>query len=249
MALMSASPPAQADPVSYAFTGIFDVDANDVGLLDNKLFEGSFTYDPTIAPRNGAQAGAAQYDALIAFDLRVLDLPSAFSLRVLMTAGAPTAEVGIDEATNGAPSDAFKIFASSQTRGVIESPFSWDYFSVILQLERMLGSVFDDALSLPATLDLDDFDRTHLRLLLASPFATNPLIEDGRITSLRLIDTPPVGVPEPGTLELLTVAAGGLAAVMRRRQVARRRSPGHGTVPQADRPPAPFHPQTTGDTR
>lgn len=236
-ALLLSSAPVHADPVTYAFTGVFDVPNGSLNIYTDTSFQGSFTYDPAIPPLPQAQAGAASYDALMAFDLEVVDVPRPddFAVRVGLTAGAPTEQIGIDEATNGAPSDAFRIFASTGPRGFIDSPFPWNFFLVIFELERVSGSVFDDALSLPQALDLGDFDRTHVRLLLDSQSATGPLVVDGRITSLQQIDTPPIGVPEPGTLELFALAAGGLAAVGRRASGPRRRSPRYTLVPQAAR--------------
>ena len=248
-ALLSASAPAPAEPVTYAFTGVFDVPNGSLDIYTDTSFQGSFTYDPDIPPLPEAQAGAANYDALIAFDLEILDVPSpeSFALRVGLAAGAPTAQIGIDEATNGAPSDAFKIIAATGPRGFIESPFPWNFFLLILTLERISGSVFDDALSLPPALALGDFDRTHVRLLLDSEFATDPLVVDGRITSLELIDTPPIGVPEPGTLELLAIAAGVLSVVLGRAEGPRRRSPRHRLVPPAGPTPSSGHRQAPGN--
>lgn len=215
-ALLSLGPPAQAAPVTYAFTGVFDVFNSSVNVYTDKPFEGSFTYDPAVAPVAGAQPGAANYEALIAFDLRVLDVPSAFALRVGLTRGAPTARIGIDEATNGAPSDLFRISVSTGPRAFIDSPVAWDLFVLVFDLERILGSVFDDALSLPPTLDLGDFDGTHVELTLVDASAVFGV--DGRITSLSLIDTPSLGVPEPGTLQLLAIAAAGFAIAVRHGQ-------------------------------
>lgn len=210
--LLSLGPPAQAAPVTYAFSGVFDVFNSSLNVYTDKPFEGSFTYDPSIAPLGQAQAGAATYDALIAFELNVLDVPSAFALRVGLTRGAPTARIGIDEASNGAPSDAFRISVSSEPRGFIDSPLAWDAFLLVFELERILGSVFDDALSLPPTLDLGDFDRTHVELRLVDASAFFQV--DGRLTSLNLVDTPAQGVPEPGILELLSIAAAAFAVAV-----------------------------------
>jgi hypothetical protein len=214
VALLSASAAAKADPVTYAFTGVFDVPNGSLNIYTDKPFEGSFTYDPTIAPRAQAQPGAAQYDALMAFHLRILDVPSEFAVRIGLTPGAPTAEIGVDDSTNGAPSDAFTIYFGTGPRGTIETPFVWDAFSLLLRLEQVAGSVWDDALSLPSTLDLGAFDRTLVRLLLFDGGVFFNM--DGRITSLALIDTPPMGVPEPGTAALLAIAGCGLSIAARR---------------------------------
>jgi len=219
-ALLGLGAASQAAPVSYAFTGVFDVFNGSSNIYTDKPFEGSFTYDPAIAPLDQAQAGAAVYEALIAFDLRILEVPSAFALRLGLASGTPTARIGIDEATNGAPSDAFRISVSSGPRAFIDSPLPWDAFLVDFALERVIGSVFDDALRLPPTLDLADFDRTHVELRLVSGSALFTV--DGRITSLVRIDTPPAELSEPGTLELLAMAAGGLSAALRRREGAAR---------------------------
>ena len=215
VSLLWTAAAAQAAPVTYAFSGVFDVPNGSLSIYPDKPFEGSFTYDPTIAPRAQAQPGAAQYDALMAFDLEILDVLSEFAVRIRLTPGAPTAEIGVDERTNGAPSDAFTIYFGTGPRGQIETPYVWDAFSLLFRLEQVAGSVWDDALSLPSTLDLGAFDRTHVRLLLFDGGAFFNL--DGRVTSLELMDTPPIDVPEPGTLGLVGVAAGGLAAVAGRR--------------------------------
>lgn len=250
-ALLSASAPAPAEPVTYAFTGVFDVPNGSLNTYTDTSFRGSFTYDPDIPPLPEAQAGAANYDALIAIDLEILDVPRPedFALRVGLAPGAPTAKIGIDEATNGAPSDAFRIIAATGPRGFIESPFPWNYFLLIFALERVVGSVFDDALSLPPALALGDFDRTHveLRLLTDPKFGTGALIVDGRITSLEQIDTPPIGVSEPGTLELLAIAAGGLSIVLRRANGPCRRSQRHRPLPPARPTLSSGHRRSTGD--
>jgi hypothetical protein len=226
LSLLWTAPAAQAGPVTYAFSGVFDVPNGSLNIYTDKPFEGSFTYDPTIAPRAQAQPGAAQYDALMAFDLEILDVPSEFAVRIRLTPGAPTAEIGVDERTNGAPSDAFTIYFGTGPRGKIETPYVWDAFSLLFRLEQVAGSVWDDALSLPSSLDLGEFDRTLVRLLVFDGGVFFNM--DGRITSLELMDTPPIDVPEPGTLGLVGVAAGGLAAVAGRR---RRGGTAHRSIP------------------
>ena len=213
--LLSIAPPTQAAPVTYSFAGRFDVPNGSLSIYTDTSFKGSFTYDPAIGPRPQAQAGAAQYDALIAFDLEILEVPSQFAFRMELTPGAPTGVIGIDEATNGAPSDLFRIFFGAGPRVIVETPTSLELSLINFGFERVSGSVFDDALSLPATLDLADFDNTFVELTLLD---TDFLNVSGRITSLELRDTPSIDVTEPGTIGLLGVAAAGLAAVARRKR-------------------------------
>jgi hypothetical protein len=226
---LSTSPPALASPVSYAFTGIFDVSNSSSNVYTDKTFAGSFTYDPAIAPREQSQPGAARYDALMAFELEVQGVAPEFALRVGLAPGVPTAEIAIEEAANGAPSDAFRLFVSSGPRSFLESPFPYESFFLIFELARVSGSIFDDALSLPSTLNLADFDSSNVELRLTAG-GDSFLTVNGRITSLEPTATPPLETPEPGTLSLLAIAAGAFAWAARGRRnastVSRRPSAG-----------------------
>jgi hypothetical protein len=217
VAMFGASPGARAAPITYAFTGIFDVSNAASNVYTDKPFAGSFTYDPAVAPRPQAQLGAADYDALIAFDLRILDVQSPFGVSVGLAAGPPTGTITIEEETNGANSDAFVLRPSEGPRKVVSSDDGrWGFYALQFRLEQRAGSLFDDARSLPPTLDLSDFDYTlvDLRLVATSGSAVFDVL--GRLLTLEQVDNPPLEVGEPGSLALVSIAAGALAVAGRR---------------------------------
>jgi hypothetical protein len=200
------SAPSRADLITFAFTGTADlVDPALAGSFSaGQSLTGTYTFDSTTVARAGSDSTFAVFDALTHLNF-TLGTYSATST------GAP--EIQVDNNPPPPDDDRYSILAraSDGLTGPAVSGLALDSFG--FRLDDSTNSVFNNALVLPTSLNLADFDNRQFFLFFTD--GTSSVDVSGTITSLR-------AVPEPSSLTLAGV--GGLSGLglwwRRRRQTA-----------------------------
>ena len=199
---LSVATTARADLLTFSFTGTVDsVDAPLAATFSTgQSLSGTYTFDSTTVARAGSNSNFAAYDALTHVDFTVGGYSAS-------SAGAQEIQVDNDP---GAPFfDRYSILsrASDGLTGAAVAGLALDSFG--FRLDDSTNTVFTDALILPTTLNLADFNNRQF-FIFFNDSAGAPSVVSGTITSLR-------PVPEPSAL-LLTVVGGISGLGLWRRQ-------------------------------
>jgi hypothetical protein len=229
--------PAQAAPISFAFSGTLDsVDSqlNSV-FVTGQTFSGNFTYESSaIVSSTQVQGtffdkpfGSAFYDAVTALSATVQVAPSSLSQQQITfttifssTGGAKNSVVVNHTPAGGALGSDFssfgvQLFASAGFIGSKGSVGGSPLESVIVFLANHNASVSDAfPPPLPTSLNLSQFDSTGFRLVFTNLGDPDTFfIASGPLSTLAPI-------PEPTTLLLFgsTIAGIGLARWRQRRR-------------------------------
>ena len=205
---------SQAAPITYAFSGTIDNVA--AGLSPpfsvTDTFTGSYTIESTTAARVGSDSDFAFYDAVLSFNVSVLDAGASLVYSASLDSATGRREVQVDDAPN-APNDRYGIstFASDGLVGADVNGLALSGAS--FRLDDSTNSVFNDALVLPTDIAFSDFDSSGFFLFFGPSLTT----VSGTLNSLRRIP-----VSEPETLPLLMVGLFGLmgAGLYRQRRRA-----------------------------
>lgn len=194
----------QAAPITINFTGtVTGVGAgvaSDFSIGDP--LSGSLTYESTTVAVGGSTSTTAVFNALTAMSFTIGGYSAS-------GAGGPDVQMGNQDGV-GELTDRFAALSRASDGLTGADVNGLPLFAFGIRLDDTSGAVFSDALILPTSLDLADFDITNFFLFFDG---FNQLV-NGSITSLSV-----VGVPEPAMLALFGagVLGAGLAARRRRR--------------------------------
>ncbi len=205
---------SQAAPITYEFSGT--IDNVTAGLSPpfsvTDTFTGSYTIESTTTARAGSNSDFAFYDAVLSFNVSVVDAGATQVYSASLDSATGRREVQIDDAPN-APNDRYGIstFASDGLVGADVNGLA--LFGASFRLDDSTNAVFNDALVLPTDIAFSDFDSSGFFLFFGPDLVT----VSGTLNALRRVP-----VPEPETLPLLMVGLFGLMGAGLYRQ--RRRS-------------------------
>jgi len=193
---------AGAAPVTITMTGVLDtVDDPLTGTFAvGQAFTINYTFESTTAPRDGSTSNGAVYDALSTFDFTVGGFTG--------TSTGPQ-EIQIDNDLVFPDHDRYAVVTGASD--IITAPpvGAFDLAWFFVRLDDTTNSAISDALILPTSLDVNDFDSTTFFASFSND-AGDALIT-GHITSI---------VPEPSSIVLGGFGLLGLGlAAWRRRAV------------------------------
>lgn len=192
--------PGYAAPITVHFTGtVSSVSAGVAsGFSVGDALAGSYTFESGTAARGGSTSDFAAFDALTGLSFTVNGYAASSN-------GAP--ELQVDDPPGGPDRYGLVARASDGLTGADVNGLS--LFNFGFRLDDSTGTAFADALLLPSSLSLADFDSTSFFLFFDG---FNQLVS-GSITGISF-----VGVPEPALLALFgaSVLAAGIAARRRR---------------------------------
>jgi hypothetical protein len=193
--LVTWSAPSRADLITFSFTGIADsVDPALAGTFSaGQSLTGTYTFDSTTAARAGSDSTFAVFDALTQVN---------FTLGTYSASSTGAPEIQIDNNPPSPDNDRYSIVAraSDGLTGPAVAGLALDSFG--FRLDDSTNSVFNNALILPTSLNLSDFDNRQFFLFFTD--GTSSFIVSGTINSLRT-------VPEPSSLAL--AGLGGLSGL------------------------------------
>lgn len=164
-----------------------------------------YTFESTTAARSGSTSNFAVFDALT-------QLGFSIGAYTGLTYGAPEIQVDNDVPRTGA--DRYGVVARSSD-GLVGDPVNDIPLTAFgFRLDDSTGTVFSDALILPTSLNLADFDSNAFFLFFDDGGPSDLSLVTGSITSLRV-----TSVPEPSTIGLACLAAVGLVGTRFRRSM------------------------------
>jgi hypothetical protein len=188
-----------AAPITVNFTGtVASASAGVASALGaGDTLSGSYTFESTTAARAGSTSAFAVFDALTALSFTI-------NAYAASSNGAP--EIQTDNTPGndryGLVSRASDGLTGPNVNGLALTAFGF-------RLDDSTGTVFSDALLLPTSLSLADFDSTGFFIFFDG---FNQLVS-GTITGITF-----TGVPEPAVLALFGAAALGAGLLARRRR-------------------------------
>ncbi len=190
MAAAGASTTARAGLITFSFAGTVDsVDPTLGGtFLVGQTLTGTYTFESTTVARAGSNSTFAVFDALTNLDFTLGSYSASSS-------GAPEIQVDNDPPLPNVDRYAVVSRASDGLTGPAVAGQSLNFFG--FRLDDSTNTVFTDALVLPTSLNLSDFDNRQFFIF----FGDSPAIVSGTITSVS-------AVPEPSSLTL--AGLGGL---------------------------------------
>lgn len=195
---------AQASIVSFQVSGTIDtVDPTLAGggIAVGDTFTVTYSFDDTTPARSGSDSNFAVFDALTSFNVTA-------GTYIASSNGAPEIQVDNDPP---APNDDRYAVISRASDGLTGAAINGNDLTFAgFRLDDSTNAVFSDALILPTTLDLNDFDSNNFIMFF------NDFVVFGKITSIQPVAP---AVPEPASMSvMLTLLVGGLA--IRRRYAA-----------------------------
>ena len=203
--LVAWSAPARADLITFSFAGTVDsVDPALAGTFSaGQSLAGIYTFDSATSARAGSTSTFAVFDAL-------KNLSFTLGSYAATSTGAP--EIQVDNNPPLPDHDRYSVLsrASDGLTGAMVSGLALDSFG--FRLDDSTNTVFSDALILPTSLNLANFDNRQFFIFFTD--GTSPSVVSGRITSLR-------AVPEPSSVVMLGVGTLSLLGYgLRRRRTA-----------------------------
>lgn len=204
LAVVAGASEARAALITYDFQGTIDsVDPALAGTFSiGQSLSGLYTFESTTAARAGSDSTFAVFDALTNL---------AFTLGTYSASSTGALEIQVDNDPPAPDSDRYAVVsrASDGLSGPSLGSFSLDFFG--FRLDDSTNTVFSDALILPTSLDLADFDNRRFFLFFRD--GSDFVGVSGTIDSLS-------AVPEPSSLALglVGVATGAGVAWRRRRR-------------------------------
>lgn len=200
---------ASAETVTLAFSGQVGLG---LGSIDsNDFFQGTLTYDTSVAATGTSNSTFAVFNAVTDFSFSVGSLNGSF----MSPTGGPEIQIDNDP---GAPfHDRFGL-VSRVSDGL--SPLMldnlWTLTTVTFRLDDNTDSVFSDALVLPTSVDLSDFTSSQFFLFFVPK--SDPQGFALISGSLNRLTTVPAPIPLPPAAPLAAGALGLLFALGRRRR-------------------------------
>lgn len=191
--------PARAELIVGTFSGVVDsVDAPLAGTFSpGQVLTGTYTFESTTAPRTPNSASFAVFDALTALSFKVGGYAAS-------SGGAP--EIQVDNAP-GAPNDRYGV-VSRESDGLTGPPVNGnDLIFFGFRLDDSTNTVFSDALILPTSISLADFNSTGF--FLSFNDGTTESVVSGQLTSFSLSSA----IPEPAAWAVWLVGLGAVGAV------------------------------------
>ncbi len=198
--------PARAELIVGTFSGVVDsVDPVLAGTFSaGQVLTGTYTFESTTAARGGSNSNFAAFDALTALSFTVGGYPAS-------SGGSP--EIQVDNAP-GAPNDRYAV-VSRQSDGLTGPSVNGnDLVYFFFRLDDSTDAVFTDALILPTSISLADFNSTGFFLFFND--GTTESVVSGHLTSFSLSSA----IPEPAAWAVWLVgltAAGAVWRIGRRR--------------------------------
>lgn len=197
---------AMADPinVTFSFTGtVTSVGPALAGFFPNgQSLTGSFSFDPTIAPRPGGNTFQEVFDAVTALNFDLAGFTGAFS-------GGPGPEIQIDNDLAGF-SDRFLVLSRAGDGLAGSSSLNgFTLLSFALRLDDLQFTAFDTAQTLPTSLTLLDFENRQFFVDFIDS-SGNLQHVSGTINSLTA-----TAVPEPAVIWMLGVGVAPLLFLKR----------------------------------
>lgn len=193
--LVAWSAPSRADLITFSFAGTVDsVDPALAGTFSTgQTLTGTYTFQSTTPARAGSNSTFAVFDALT-------HLNFALGSYAATSSGAP--EIQVDNNPPLPDHDRYAVLsrASDGLTGPAVAGMNLDSFG--FRLDDSTDTVFSDALILPTSLNLSDFDNRRFFIFFTD--GTSPSIVSGTITALS-------SVPEPSSLALAGI--GGLSGL------------------------------------
>lgn len=162
---------------------------------------GSLTYESTTAPVGGGTSTTAVFNALTAMSFTIGGYAAS-------GAGGPDVQMGNQDGA-AELTDRFAALSRASDGLTGADVNGLPLFAFGIRLDDTSGAVFSDALVLPTSLDLADFDISNFFLFFDG--FNQPV--SGSLTSLSV-----VGVPEPAMLALFGAGVLGAGLLSRRRQ-------------------------------
>ncbi|WP_146372538.1 PEP-CTERM sorting domain-containing protein [Symmachiella macrocystis] len=168
---------------------------------------GSYTFESTTTARAGSTSNAAFFDALT-------NASYSAGTYTATTTGAPEIQVDNDVAGN----DRYGV-VSSVPNGLTGAAVNGiPLLFASIRLDDSTGTVFNNALNLPTSIDLNDFDSNEF-ILFFGAFEAETFVVSGELTSFEI--TGPSAVPEPSSFFLASIGVVGLAVAGYRKRRAR----------------------------
>jgi hypothetical protein len=194
---------AQANPITFNFTGTVGGVGSGLGgtFSSGQVLNLVYTFESTTPARAGSNSSFAVFDALTSLS---------FTIGAYSASHSGAAEIQVDNAP-GAPNDRYGVVAraSDGLTGPGVNGFSLDAFG--FRLDDSTNSVFANALTLPTSLSLQDFDSSGFFLFFRNAAGAIELV-DGTVTSAA------APVPEPSSLVLMASGFAALAWATRNRR-------------------------------
>jgi hypothetical protein len=199
---------ASAATITVTFSGTVSFVATELDAFfdEGDPVSGSFTIDTAIGdllpgnPVVGLYPGAASN---LAFD---------FGGYVASADGPAGTQVQVEnDAMGGAPFDRFIASKTCNNTCTAATLDIWSLVGMTFLVSDSTAAVFSDD-SIPLSLDLADFNQRAASLEFVDPERTSGPTVSALLTAVTYT------VPEPGTLALLALGAGLLAALRRRRR-------------------------------
>ncbi|HEV3166300.1 MAG TPA: PEP-CTERM sorting domain-containing protein [Isosphaeraceae bacterium] len=202
MSAVSAPATARGDLISYSFGGTVDsVDPALAGtFLVGQTLAGAYTFDSTTAATAGSNSTFAVFNALTHVNFTIGSYSASSS-------GAP--EIQVDNNPPLPDDDRYALVsrASQGLTGPSVGGLPLNFFS--FPLDDSTDTVFSNALILPTSLNLANFDKRQFFLFFGN--IDTPSVVTGTITSLT--------APEPSSLTLAGIGGlSGLGFWLRRRR-------------------------------
>lgn len=190
--------PARAALIQAQYSGtVTSVTTNLAGTFAvGQTLTGSYSFESATAPRAGATAHGAAYDALVDHSLLVSSGGPVYSAAMPVTpAGAP--EIQIDDAGGGFPNDRYAILSRAIDGLSGPSVAGLPLNSASFRLDDNSNTVFTTALNLPTSVSLADFDSNGFFLFFGNSFEG---LVAGTMTSISFN-----AVPEPTGLAIFGI--------------------------------------------